>query len=537
MNTLNKEATIVPVQFYAHRWWAFVVLSFSLLVISLDNTILNVALPTLARDLTATTSQLQWMVDAYTLVFAGLLLTMGSLSDRFGRKRALMLGLLVFGAGSVWCAFSGSADVLIAARALMGIGGALIMPSTLSITTNMFSEKERTKAIGAWGGVGALGIIVGPLAGGWLLAHFAWGAVFLINAPFVLVTLVGSFFIVPESKDPQQSRLDPLGVVLSIVGLTALIYGIIEVPTYGWSDGSVLGAFAVAVVMMVSFVIWERHTPTPMLDIKLFRNPRFSAASLALTMGSFSMFGSLFFLTLYLQFVLNYTALEAGVRLVPLALAFMVSALLSVRLIEFIGVKITTTAGLVTVAGGLVLLAQVSVSSGYGLIIAALIVIGLGIGMAMIPATTSIMNALPLERAGVGSAVNDTTRQVGGALGVAVLGSVLASVYRAAIDDTSSLRILPLQVRDMVRDSIGKAVVVASHMPGLSGHVIRVAANAALIEAISRTVLIGAGVTLFGALIAFLFLPSHAKKELGRNLTGEEETGTIEDKKELDAAI
>ena len=256
---------------YPRRWWAFIALSFSLLVIGLDNTVLNVALPTLARDLGATESQLQWIVDAYTLVFAGLLLTMGSLGDRFGRRKALIAGLSIFGIGSIWAAFSGSANVLIAARAFMGIGGALIMPTTLSITTNIFEGKERGRAIGAWAGIAGLSIIIGPVFGGWLLDHYAWGVIFLINVPIIALVLLGIAFLVPESKDPDASKLDPIGALLSITGLTALLWGIIEVPVIGWSDTRIIVAFIAAAVLLLAFIVWELRSRSPMLNMMLFR--------------------------------------------------------------------------------------------------------------------------------------------------------------------------------------------------------------------------------------------------------------------------
>ena len=496
-------------QVYKNRWWAFIILSFSLLVISLDNTVLNVALPTLARDLSATASQQQWIVDAYVLIFASLLLTMGSLSDRFGRKKAFLLGLILFGIGSLASALSGTATLLIAARAFMGIGGALIMPSTLSITTNMFNSKERGRAIGAWAGVGALGLVVGPLAGGWLLEHFSWGAVFLINVPVVLVAIIGGIVLVPESRDPDASRLDPVGALLSIGGLTTLVYAIIEVPANGWGNSTVISCFIVALVLLTSLIIWELRTPHPMLDMRLFKNPRFSAASMALTLASFSMFSALFFLTQYLQEILGYSALDAGLRTIPLALALFVSAPLSIRLTEHIGTKITVFTGLLITSGGLALWSTAHNDSSYSLIAGVLVMLGFGLGMALAPATNSVMGALPLGKAGVGSAVNDTTRQVGGSLGVAVLGSVLAGSYHNTIDTTASLHLLPAALKAIVRDSISAAMVVAAKVPAPLSQTIRVAATTAFINAMDQTLLIGAGITLCGALIALLFLPAH----------------------------
>ncbi|MGH2766735.1 MAG: MFS transporter, partial [Actinomycetota bacterium] len=311
-------------------------LCLSLVVIGMDNTILNVALPTLARDLSATASELQWMVDSYILVFAGLLLTMGALGDRFGRKLALNVGLLVFVAGSVASAFAGSAEVLIFSRAAMGIGGALIMPSTLSIITNVFPARERGRAIGVWAGVAGFGIVLGPVIGGWLLENFWWGSVFLVNVPVVAVAILAGWALVPESKDPHATPLDPIGAFLSIAALVTLVYGIIEAPENGWTDAVTLGAFAIAAVLSVAFIWWERRVKHPMLRMEFFRNPRFSTASAAITLVFFALFGSIFLLTQHLQFVLGYSPLEAGFRVLPVAV-LIVAAPLSARLVEVIG--------------------------------------------------------------------------------------------------------------------------------------------------------------------------------------------------------
>ena len=305
---------------YDRRWWTLAVLAMSLLVISLDNTILNVALPTIERELDASAGALQWIVDSYTLVFAGLLLTMGSLGDRFGRRLSLVIGLAVFGAASLLSALATSADMLIASRALMGIGGALIMPSTLSILTNVFPAEERPKAIGIWAAVAGLGIAIGPVAGGWLIEHFSWGSVFLVNLPIVAVALAAAPALVPESRDPKASRLDPVGAMLSTAGLGVLTWAIIEAGgERGWTDGVVLGGFGVALAALVAFVAWELRSSAPMLDVRLFAVRRFSGASVSIALVFFALFGAIFFLTMYLQEVLDYGALEAGLRVTPIA--------------------------------------------------------------------------------------------------------------------------------------------------------------------------------------------------------------------------
>ncbi len=493
---------------YERRWWILGVLCTSLLVIGLDNTILNVALPTLVRDLHASTSQLQWLVDAYVLVFAGLLLTTGSLSDRYGRRYALAAGLVVFGIGSVLSAFAGSANTLIATRALMGIGGALIMPSTLSILTNVFPAEERGRAIGIWAGVSGLGIAIGPIVGGWLLSHFWWGSVFLVNVPVVIFALIAGRLIVPNSKDPSPNALDPVGAVLSIVGLVSLVYGIIEAPSHGWTSPQTLWTFGAAVVVLVSFVVWELRSDHPMLDVTFFENRRFTAANISIVLVFFALFGSLFFLTQYLQFVLGYSALQAGVRVAPLALVLMIGAPIAGRLTARFGNKVLVATGMGTVAVGLWYMGTLSVTSGYGHVVIALLILGLGMGTAMVPATESIMGSLPLAKAGVGSAMNDTTRQIGGALGVAILGSIFASSYATHI--ASSLAGLPDSSIAAATSSVGAALAIGAKIGGVHGAAITLAAKTSFIDAMDRGLVVGATIALLGAVVALIWLPNRA---------------------------
>ncbi|HZD71387.1 MAG TPA: MFS transporter [Actinomycetes bacterium] len=501
-----------PDQIYRRRWWTLAVMCLSLLVIGLDNTILNVALPTLVRDLGASSSQLQWIIDAYALVFASLLLTAGSLGDRYGRRRVLGIGLLGFGIGSVLSAFATTPESLIAWRALMGIGGAVIMPSTLSIVTNVFPAEERGRAIGIWAGFSGIGIAIGPVLGGWLLENFWWGSVFFINVPVIAVAVVAGLFLVPESRDPAATPLDPIGATLSTLGLATLTYALIEAPSHGWTDGTILGSFVAAGVLLVAFVLAELRVRHPIMDVRLFENGRFTAASISTALVFFALFGVLFFLTQYLQFVLGYGTLEVGVRLIPVAGSLMVAAPLSARLTKRLGTKAVVTAGLVLVAAGLGLLATASTASGYGLVVSSLVVVGLGMGTTMAPATDAIMGALPRARAGVGSAVATTLRQVGGVLGVAVLGSLLSSVYGARITET--LQGLPSGVVSATSDSIGAAIGVAARVGGQAGQALTAAADAAFIHAMDVTVLAGAGVAVAGALVALLFLPATARQPM-----------------------
>jgi EmrB/QacA subfamily drug resistance transporter len=445
------------------------------------------------------------------LVFAGLLLTAGSLGDRHGRRLALQAGLVVFGLASVVSAFVDTPGQLIASRAVMGVGGALIMPATLSIISNVFTDpKERGRAIGVWAGVSALGVAIGPVAGGWLLEHFWWGSVFLVNVPIVVVALVAGRLLVPESRDPNRSEPDVPGALLSIAALVTLVWAIIEAPERGWTDSLVLAAFVLAAALAVAFLLWERRTAHPMLPLEFFRNPRFSAASASITLVFFAFFGSLFILTQYLQFVMGYTPLEAGIRTTPFALVMMVAAPSSARIVERVGTKRVVTVGLVIAAVGLTVAASCTTGTGYGRVLLSMVVMASGMGLTMAPATESIMGSLPLHRAGVGSAVNDTTRQVGGALGVAVLGSLLASRYGPVLDEFLDGRPVPPDAAEQIERSVGGAIAVAQRVGGPIGDVLRSTAREAFVEGMQTAVLAGAGVALAGAVVAFLFLPARA---------------------------
>jgi DHA2 family multidrug resistance protein-like MFS transporter len=488
---------------HRRRWGTLGVMCLSLTLIGLDNTILNVALPTLVRDLDATDSQLQWMVDSYTLIFAGLLLTAGTLGDRFGRKRSLFLGLAVFGLASVWAAWAGSANGLIVARTVMGIGGAFIMPATLSVIIDVFRDPiERGKAIGIWAAVSGLAIIGGPSLGGWLLTRFWWGSVFLINVPLVLIAVLAGVFLVPESRDPRAPRVDLRGMAISVVGLSSLVWAVIEAPRRGWTSGIILGAFAASVALMVVFVLWERRVEEPMLDLRFFNDARFSASSAVITLAFFALLGSLFFLSQYLQFVLGYDPLGTGVRLLPFA-TMAVGAPAAIALAQRIGVKPVVTAGMAIIGIGLVVMAQTGVQDDYTRLAIALGTMGFGMGVTMAPATEAVMASLPPAKAGVGSAVNDTTRQVGGALGVAVLGSLLASQFATGLPATIGGQPLPPEVRT----GVGQALQVAAQTGGERGRLLASSATDAFIGAMGYTVMVGALVAFAGAMVAAVWLP------------------------------
>ena len=491
---------------HRRRWATLVVLSLSLVIIGLDNTILNVALPTLVRELGASASELQWIVDSYILVFAGLLLTMGALGDRFGRKRALTSGLVIFGVASVAAAFSDSSTSLIIARAFMGVGAALIMPATLSIITNVFEGKERGRAIAAWAAVAGVGIILGPVLGGYLLESFWWGSIFFINIFVVGAALVGGFFLVPESKDPEATPMDPVGAGLSIVGLVSLVFAIIEAPSRGWTDPLILAAFALGFVFIAVFLWWERRTAHPMLRLEFFENPRFSAASVAITLVFFALFGTIFLLTQYLQFVLGFSPLEAGFRIMPIA-TLIVAAPLAARITERIGTKIVVSSGLAIVAVALGILALITIDSSYSHMALGLALVGIGMGSTMAPATDSIMGSLPLAKSGVGSAMNDTTRQVGGALGVAILGSIMASIYASTM--APAVAPLPPEAAEVAGDSIGGALAVASNI-GAAAEGLVVAAQSAFVDGMQTSIWVAAAVALVGAILTWRFLPARA---------------------------
>ena len=395
----------------------------------------------------------------------------------------------------------------------MGIGGALIMPATLSILTNVFTDhRERARAIAIWAGTSGMAVAIGPVTGGWLLDHFWWGSVFLVNVPVVVVALVAGYRLIPNSKDPHPPALDPLGAVLSIAGLVTLVWAIIEAPQKGWTDGVTLTAFAIAVVLLLAFAVHEKRSDHPMLDVNFFRNPRFSAASGAITMTFFAMFGTLFLFTQYMQFVLGYSPLATGVRFIPMAAVTMVVAPSSARIVERVGSKAVVAAGLGFTSLALALGTFLTADGGYLPLLGVLLIMSVGMGLTMAPATESIMGSLPLAKAGVGSAVNDTTRQVGGALGVAVMGSLLASAYGSKMTDF--LAGLPVAVPDAaasaIEDSVGAAVNIGAGLPSPAGSALTSAAQSAFVDSMGTSLWVASGVALIGAIIALVALPARA---------------------------
>ena len=508
---VDQQADQLPDDIYQRRWWTLGVLCLSLLIIVMDNTILNVALPTLVRDLGATTSQLQWIVDGYTLVFAGLLLTMGSLGDRFGRKGALMVGLLLFGVGSIASATATSADMLIATRAFMGIGGALIMPATLSLLTNVFRDpRERARAIAIWAGFSGVGVAIGPLTGGFLLEHFSWGSVFWVNIPIVVAgahrrPLLRAHL---EGPDGAEARPRRRGALHRRPRRPAV--GDHRGPGQGLDLGSGRRCVhrrcgAAGRVRGVGAALRPpdaRHAllQEPAVQRRQHRHHAHVLRHVRLDVPHHPV----------LQFVLGYTPLEAGVRMAPYALAMMIAAPLSARFVERFGSKVVVATGLLLVSAGMLSLSFITVSTGYPSLLARMFVMAVGMGLTMAPATESVMGSLPREKAGVGSAVNDTTRQVGGALGVAVIGSLVSSVYASQLTKGLSGFGLPAAAVDKAGEGLGTALAVGQQVGGSAGSQIAQVASTSFVDGLSAGLRVGAVVTLVAAAVVLAFLPARA---------------------------
>jgi len=496
------------------RWFALAVLCVSILMVNLDNTVLNVALPTLVRDLHATSSQLQWIVDAYALVFGGLLLVAGSLADRVGRKRTFLAGVVAFAGGSAWAAFSGSVGVLIAARASMGVGAALMMPSTLSIITDMFRDGgQRQRAIGIWAGTTGLGFALGPIVGGLLLARFWWGSVFLINVPIAVIGLLCAIPLVPDSKNPAALRPDLAGAVLSIAGLGLVLWSIIEAPVHGWSSARVIGTGLAGLAVLAGFAVWERASSHPMLNLQFFRRPSFSAAVGSNGLALFGLGGSMFVLTQFLQFNLGYSALEAGVRMLPIAAAIVVVAPLSAVAVRVAGTKLTTAAGLLLIAAGLWQVSHASVAWTYTDTLPGLIMTGIGAALVMPAVSGSVMGSLPRGDTGIGAATNGVSVQVGSALGVAVIGSLLSTRYQDQMATALAPYHLPHAIENTILGSIGGALGVAARVGGATGHLLVQAARSAFISGADLGLLTAAAVVLAGCVLALVTLPARPRAD------------------------
>jgi EmrB/QacA subfamily drug resistance transporter len=482
-------------------------------VINLETTIVNVALPTLVRQLHASDSQLQWVVDAYNLVFAASVLAAGSLSDRFGRKGMLLAGLAVFGLASLAGGLTDDPGQLIATRAVMGVGSAMVFPSTLSLLSNVFTERgERARAIGLWGATTGAAIALGPIVGGWLLEVSDWRSIFFAMAPIAVIAASLTACFVPTSRDLHAPATDRAGFALSTATVGLLVFTIIEAPNHGWGSARTIGSFTLAALLARAFVAWERRTEHPILDVNLFRNPRFAAASAAVGISFFALSGFIFLVTQMFQFLKGYGPLSTGVRLLPVASCVAISSILGARLAMRLGTKLIVASGLFLMAAFYLWVASSSVTTGYGTIAAQMVVLGTGMGLTSAPATEAIMGVVPKTKAGVGSAVNEATRLLGGTLGVAVIGSVYASLYASRL--TSALPGgLPAPVDEAAHGSVGAAFATADQL-GHDGHpalasAVHDGASLAFFHGFSAANYLAAGVAAAGALVALALLPAH----------------------------
>jgi EmrB/QacA subfamily drug resistance transporter len=491
---------------------ALLALLLAAFAINLDTTIVNVALPTLARELHASNSQLQWVVDSYNLVFAALLLAAGSLSDRLGRKGVLLSGLGLFGFASAVGGLASDSSELIAARCVMGLGAAMVFPATLSLISNIFTGRvERARAIGLWGATAGIAIALGPIVGGWLLGKSTWASIFFAMAPVAAVAAVLVARYVPTSRDVAAQPLDRPGFLLSTAAISVLVFTIIEAPDHGWASGRSIVGFIVSAALLSGFLAWERRTSAPMLDVSLFRNARFSAACGAVTVSFFTLLGFIFVITQYFQLIKRYDPLSAGVHLLPVAVSVGVASVLGTKLAVRMGTKLVVTAGLLMVTAFYLWVATVSITTGYATIAAQMVLYGVGMGLTSAPATEAIMGVVPIAKAGVGSAVNDATRLLGGTLGVAVIGSVYASAYADRLSVALPAH-LPVGLASVARSSAGAAFQVAQRLE-LAGHSalasgLNHAASDALVRGLSSGCLVAAFVALAGAVAAAGLLPS-----------------------------
>ncbi|WP_425247514.1 MFS transporter [Streptomyces sp. NEAU-NA10] len=496
---------------YARRWWALLVLCLSLLITVMANTSLIVAAPDMTTDLGLSSSDLQWVVDSYTVPYAALMLVLGSIGDKYSRRGALVLGLLLFAAGSVMGSLVDETSLVIVARAIMGIGAAVVMPATLSLVVATFPRSERTKAITAWAATSGVAVAVGPLVSGWLLEDHAWGSTFLINVPIAVLAVVGALALVPPSKAEGMGRIDYVGGLLSIVTVGSLIYAAIEGPHFGWGAGPVTAA-VVAGVGLVAFVAWELRHPHPMLDVRKFALRPFTGSMLAVMFFFFGMFAVLYYSTQFLQFVLGYGALDTGLRLLPLGGAVFLGSALTGMLTPKLGVKVMAVTGLTVGTAGMFLLTQIDKGSTYGDFLVPLMMLGLALGLAISPATDTIMGSFPESELGVGGGVNDTALELGGALGIAVLGSLLGTAYRDELTDLVGNR-LPAEAMETAKDSVGAGLAVAQRVaqdPSAGPQQAQAAVDAvhqAFAHGVAQTSLIGGIIMAAGTLIVLAVLP------------------------------
>jgi EmrB/QacA subfamily drug resistance transporter len=513
------------------RWWILAILSLSVFLVVVDNLIINVAIPTLATELEASTSELQWIVDSYALVFAGLLLACGGLGDRFGRKRMMQIGMVLFGLFSAWAAFTDSSGELIAARGLMGIGAALVFPGTLAILIDVFRDPtERAKAIGVWSAVSGAAVAFGPVTGGFLLEYFWWGSVFLINIPIVAIALVLQGLFVPESKDPGAERLDIPGFVLSISFVSLLVYTIIEGPHRGWTHAATIGGFVVTAVLVGAFVVRERRVSHPLLDVRVFRDMRLTAATTSILIAFFSLFGFTFLVTQYFQFVRGYDPLEAGLRTVPFAVGAGVTAPIAARLSLRFGPKRIVPFGLLFMGIAQLWAGTFEADSIYfGTVVGSMVLMACGLSLVTSPSSESVMGSLPREMAGVGSAINDTSREVGGTLGVAIIGSIFATTYGPRIVELLTPFGLPSEAVSAAEASVGAAFAVAEQTgdPAAAG-AIRDIASSSFLDGFQVACTTVGIVAILGSLVAWRFLPARtATPGVAQPITADRDASSV----------
>lgn len=489
----------------ARRWLTLAVVSVSLLVVGLDTTVLNVALPTLVGELGASTSELQWIVDAYALMSGSLVLFCGSLADRLGRKWVFMAGLVLFTVASVIAAYANSVSALVLARGAMGVGEALVMPATLAIIGHVFPRgAERTKAIGIWSAAVGVGTVIGPMVGGWLLSHFWWGSVFLINLPIGIAGLVAAAFLVPDSRTPEPRRLDPTGALLSVTAVASVLWAVIEGPDRGWTSPAVLGVFAAGGLLLVVFVLWQRRSAAPMLPLGIFRHRALAAGDVLVLLGAFTLIGSLFVIVQYFQFVLGYSAGETGLRLGPAALALLVAGPLAGALAPRLGMRTVSALGLALLSASSVVLATTAAGDGYGRAMVAMLLLGAGAGFVITTTSDAIVGSLPEADLGIGSATNSAAIQLGAASGVAVLGSLLSDRYRSGLDAAAA----PDGLLDSAKESLGMALALAERLPGEATAAFADAARRAFVDGMGPAMAAGAAVTGLGVVLALVLAPA-----------------------------
>jgi EmrB/QacA subfamily drug resistance transporter len=493
-------------------WIALSFLILAVLIISIDDTVLNLVLPAISREFMASISELQWMINAYLLAFVALLLTMGAIGDRIGRKRMFRIGLVVFALASLAAAFSISMIMLVACRALMGIAGAMILPQTLSIIRATFADpKARGQAIGIWAGMFAFGYGIGPVIGGILMEHFEWRSVFFLNIPVAVVTLIGGHLFIQESRDRSAPKLDPIGVLLSVTGLAALVYGIIEVGEKGWTDESVVVSLCMGVVILAIFALWEIRSDHPMLPMRFFRNMSFTGANVAMSLVSFSAISLLFFLSQFFQSVQGYSPLDAAWRMLPTAVFSLIASVVAIQIARIVGLKLPVCLGLLVGGFGLLYLSFADVDASYLWVFGGLSLTAGGIGMVYSPCTDSIMGSLPERKAGIGSAMDSTVQQLGGVLGIAILGAILNATYLRKIADLEVIASLPEEVCEAIRNSIQSAHIVAEQFPDDISRQITSGASEAFTSGMNEAMLIAAIVMIVAAAITLLILPNRIR--------------------------